>query len=69
MASIDEDDEYFIINEDIPAQMQSESELATLEDSLGGAMAILEGQFVITFILNLLMNGVMSQLWGIFNTL
>ena len=49
--------------------MNSESELVALEDSLDGAMAILEGQFIITFLLNITLNGVMSQLWGIFNTL
>ena len=49
--------------------MSSEAEMVALEESLDGAVAFLQGQFIVSFALNITLSGVMSQLWGIFNTL
>ena len=40
-----------------------------MQEATESAKGVLSTGFVFTFILNLLLNGVMSQLWNVFNTL
>ena len=64
-----EDDEYIIIEHDLPTQMKSLSDFVSLEGTAESLEGALSSGFAITFLLNLFLNGVMSQLWNIFNTL
>ena len=64
-----EDDEYIVIEHDIPRQLRSIAEAVTLTETAEVVVDVLTTGFALTFILNLLLNGVMSQLWNIFNTL
>ena len=49
--------------------MPSAEELQTLQTSAEAAEGALTTGFVVTFVLQFLLSGVMSQLWNIFNTL
>lgn len=64
-----EDDEYIIIEHDLPTMMKSLAELVSLEGTSETLEGVLSSSFGLTFLVNLLLNGVMSQLWNIFNTL
>ena len=58
-----------MIEADIPRQFRSESELNSMQATLDSTTDAITSQFALTFGLNLVLNGVMSQLWNIFNTL
>ena len=49
--------------------MKNKEDYIQMQDILESTTDILLTQFVLSFILNLLLKGVMSQLWSIFNTL
>lgn len=53
----------------MPRQFKNEAEFVSLQSTLDNASSVMQSQFAFTFALNLLLNGVMSQLWNIFNTL
>lgn len=65
----DLDEEYITFDVDVPRQMVSEEEMVALESKIDSSVDFLQGQFIVSFILNLTLNGVMSQLWNIFNTM
>ena len=69
MATIQEDEEYLIIKADLPRQFKSEQDRADMESAAETVETILTSSLILSFIVNLLLNGVMSQLWNIFNTL
>ena len=64
-----EDDEYVVFEHEIPRQLKDTEETITLTEIAEAAKTALENSFALTFALNLILNGVMSQLWSIFNTL
>jgi len=64
-----EDGRHIIVEEQVPRQMKNEEDFIQMQDVLESTTDILLTQFVLSFILNLLLKGVMSQLWSIFNTL
>ena len=49
--------------------VRNEEELLTLEATAEAVKTVFMVGFALTFILNLLLNGAMSQLWSVFNTL
>ena len=49
--------------------MKNLAELVSLEGTAESLEGLLSSSFGMTFLLNLFLNGVMSQLWNIFNTL
>ena len=69
MATLSEDEKYLTIEAEIPRQVKNEEDMILLEDTMSSAIELFQGQFAMTFALNLLLKGVMSQLWNIFNTL
>ena len=69
LADLTEDDEYIIFMEDMPVQMMSKADAEMLQATAETIDTFMKGGFVVTFILNLALKGVMSQLWSIFNTL
>ena len=69
LATMEEDEDYIVIREKIPRQFMSEEERAVIESTAETVEDILTTSIVLSFILNLLLSGVMSQLWNIFNTL
>ena len=69
LATIQEDEEYLIIKADLPRQFKSEQDRADMESAAETVETILTSSLILSFIVNLLLNGVMSQLWNIFNTL
>lgn len=69
LVPLEQDEEYLTITADIPKQLLSEDEQVTLQFLASTTTAMLTTSFALTFIINLLLNGVMSQLWNIFNTL
>ena len=69
LATFFEDDEYIVIEENIPRQLRDKGDLAYLTSSAEAVGDTLKAGFALTFILNLLLNNVMSLLWNIFNTL
>lgn len=69
LATLEEDDEYLIIREDLPRQFVSEEEMAAIETTAETVETIFTSSLALSFAINLLLNGVMSQLWNIFNTL
>ena len=68
-AELEEDEEYFIIKEDIPRQLANKDDLEMLQSTADTASDALALGFAMTFGLNLILSGVMSQLWNVFNTL
>ena len=69
LAELTEDEEYLIFIEDIPTQVMSAEEAELLTAAAESLDSMLKAGFVITFALNLVLKGVMAQLWNIFNTL
>ena len=65
----DNDDQYLIIAQDIPKQLKSKEELESLQSTAEVIQDTLASGFVVSFLLNLLLNGLMSQLWNTFNTM
>ena len=49
--------------------MMSKAEAEALQSTAETVDTLMKTGFVVTFILNLALKGVMSQLWNIFNTL
>ena len=43
--------------------------MANLQSAVDSAQNFMFGQFAVSFIINLLLSGTLSQLWNIFNTL
>ena len=66
---VEQDDGYIVIEEEIPRQFKSQEEFERFESTLDSTANAMTSQFAVTFVINLLLNGVMSQLWNIFNTL
>ena len=64
-----EDDEYIVFEHEIPRQLRDTPETLTLVETVEVVVIVLTSSFALTFTLNLLLNGVMSQLWSTFNTL
>ena len=70
LATFFEDEEYIIIEADIPRQLRDGLEdFASLTSAAEAVTTVLTIGFALTFILNLVLKSVMSQLWSIFNTL
>ena len=70
LATFFEDEEYIIIEADIPRQLRDGLEdQASLTSAAEKVTTVLTVGFAFTFILNLVLKSVMSQLWSIFNTL
>ena len=70
MATTDgSDDQYFVITQDIPKQLKSQEELESLQTVADVIQDTLASGFMVSFALNLLLNGLMSQLWNTFNTM
>ena len=69
LAEYEEDEDYMIIIEDIPRQLAKQGDLEKLTAAADATESLFAASFAITFIINLLLSGVMSQLWNIFNTL
>ena len=69
LAKLEEDEEYLIIRADIPRQFMSEEDKVAIENAAETFETILTASFALSLLLNLLLSGVMSQLWNIFNTL
>lgn len=67
--TIIENDEYIIIEHEIPRQIRSLAESVQLTEAAEAIEGVLTTGFAFTFALNLALSGVMSQLWSIFNTL
>ena len=57
------------ITEDLPRQVRNEDEFKVIQDTIDATVTVFTSQFVFAFIINLILNGIMSQLWNIFNTL
>ena len=60
LATIEEDEEYLIIREDIPRQFMSEEDKAAMENAAEAVESIFTTSLVLSFIINLLLNGVMG---------
>lgn len=68
-SNLSEDEQYIIIEHEIPRQLRSLLESMQLAEMGETVEGVLKTGFAFTFALNLILNGVMSQLWSIFNTL
>ena len=66
---IDPTDLYHEFISEVPKQVKSAQELQQLESAVDSAQNFMLGQFMISFVVNLLLSGTLSQLWNIFNTL
>lgn len=69
LATLEEDEEYLVIRADVPRQMMSEEDRVAIENAAETLETVFASSVVLSFILNLFLSGVMSQLWNIFNTL
>ena len=70
LATFFEEEKYIIIEANIPSQLRDRiEELASLKSAAETVTTVLTIGFALTFILNLVLKSVMSQLWSIFNTL
>lgn len=69
LAKLEQDDEYITVIEDIPLQMQNLEDKETLETVVEVVIDVLTVTLVISLALTVLLKGIMSQLWNIFNTL
>ena len=69
LVTMEEDEEYLIIKADLPRQFFSEEDKAAMESTAETVETIFTSSLALSFVINLLLNGVMSQLWNIFNTL
>lgn len=69
LSTLEDDGEYITIIEDMPLQLSSQSDFDTLSSTAEATQTVLTTGFVLTFVVNLVLNGVMSQLWNVFNTL
>ena len=58
-----------MITSELPRQSISESQTETLISAAEAVEEVLVAGFIITFLLGLVLKGIMSQLWNIFNTL
>lgn len=64
-----EEEDYIVIEHEIPRQLRSAAEALSLQETGEAVKGVLTSSFALTFFLNLTLNGVMGQLWSIFNTL
>jgi hypothetical protein len=70
LAKLFEEEEYIVIEAEIPQQLREGiEEMASLTSTAKAVTMVLTVGFAFTFILNLVLKSVMSQLWSIFNTL
>ena len=68
--SLKEDEKYFTLIEGVPRQYkEKDEENETVEMIATSVETTLAASFAFSFAISLLLNGVMSQLWNIFNTL
>ena len=70
LAKLFEEEEYIVIEAEIPQQLREGlEEMTSLTSTAKAVTMVLTVGFAFTFILNLVLKSVMSQLWSIFNTL
>lgn len=69
LATFEENEEYIIVKESIPKQVKSWADLIQLQGTAALVESVMQSGFALTFTMNLLLHGVMSQLWNVFNTL
>ena len=63
MATTDEnEDQYLVITQEVPKQLKSQEELESLQSVADAIQDTLASGFIVSFALNLLLNGLMSQL-------
>lgn len=69
VSTYEETDEFFILKESIPRQDADSEEAAKVGATAAAAKQVLAAGFSMSFAVSILLNGVMNQLWNIFNTL
>ena len=69
LESLDEDEKYFIVREDMPKLLLSQEQKENLKKAAAVVETSLTIGFALTLILQLSLKGVMSELWNTFNTL
>ena len=65
----DDVDQYLTITQNVPKQLVSEEERESLQSISDFVADSLASGFVLSFLLSMFLNGLMSQLWNTFNTL